>query len=266
MKLFDDNLRVAEARHGSIMYNRNCRWIGQSIETYGEYSEDEVGIFAQLIRPGDSVWEIGTNIGVHAVPLAKLCKPGKFYGFEPQPELCKIANANLVLNGCNNAQMFNYGIGSRNDIGTFVEPDYGNIGNFGGVSINDGGSRGCPVEIRSIDSLNWLDKPDLIKIDVEGMEKEVLIGGKKTIAKHRPIIFTENDRKEKSRDLIAYFKSLKYDTYWHVSPLYSQDNFFKFEKDIFNIVSINMLCVPAERDIKLSNFAVADDKSYWPLS
>lgn len=267
MKFADENLRVVESRHGQILYNRNCQWIGQSMEVYGEYSEQEVDVFAQLIKPGDDVWEIGTNIGVHAVPLAKLCTPGNFYGFEPQREMCKIANTNLLLNGCNNGHILNYGLGSRNHIAKIVEPDYNEAGNFGGVPIGDFDQGGRDVEIRSMDSLNWIDKLDFIKMDVEGMEIDVLIGARKTIAKYRPIIYTENDRKEKSKELIAKLISMKYRCYWHLPNLYSKDNYFKSTHDLFpNIVSLNMLCIPTEKDIKVSNFQVADDSNYWVLA
>ena len=267
MKFADANLHIAECRHGQMLYNRNCQWIGQSMAVYGEYSEQEVDVFAQLIQPGDVVLEIGTNIGVHAVPLAKLCAPGQFYGFEPQRELCKIANTNLLLNGCNNGHVLDYGIGSRNHIAQISEPDYNVAGNFGGISIPDSDGHGRNIEIRSMDSLKWIDKLDFIKMDVEGMEIDVLTGALKTIAKHRPIIYTENDRKDKSKHLIAKLISMKYDCYWHLPNLYSKDNFFKSTINMFpNIVSLNMLCIPVERDIKVSNFQVADESNYWMLA
>lgn len=46
------------------------------------------------------------------------------------------------------------------------------------------------IDLITLDSLN-LDRVDLIKIDVEGMEEEVLNGAIKLISTHKPIIFIE---------------------------------------------------------------------------
>ena len=163
--------------------------------------------------------------------------------------------------------MLDYGIGSRNHIAQMVEPEYNVAGNFGGISILDSEGRGCNVEIRTMDSLQWVDKLDFIKMDVEGMEIDVLTGARKTIAKHRPIIYTENDRKEKSKQLIARLTALKYRCYWHLPNLYSDKNFFKSANNLFpNIVSSNMLCIPVEKDINVVDFQVADDSNYWVIA
>ncbi|MBO2969087.1 FkbM family methyltransferase [Burkholderia pseudomallei] len=44
----------------------------------------------------------------------------------------------------------------------------------------------------------------LLKIDVEGFELQVLQGAQKTLAKHRPVLYVENDRVELSSVLIEF--------------------------------------------------------------
>ena len=60
-------------------------YVGRSLELYGESSEFEGELFAQLCRPGQIVVEVGAHIGSHTIHLAKLVGPaGTVYAFEPQ--------------------------------------------------------------------------------------------------------------------------------------------------------------------------------------
>lgn len=84
-----------------------------------------------------------------------------------------------------------------------------------------------------------------IKIDVEGMEGDVLAGAVETINRFRPALYVENDRKEKSTELIERLLGLDYRLYWHLPPLFNRKNFAGHEEDVFGqIVSVNMLCLP----------------------
>ena len=61
--------RLVAGRHGQFLYNTNDRYIGRSLEFYGEYCEQEADLYRQLLRPGDTVIEVGANIGALTVPL-----------------------------------------------------------------------------------------------------------------------------------------------------------------------------------------------------
>lgn len=91
----------------------------------------------------------------------------------------------------------------------------------------------------------------LIKIDVEGMEINVLNGGKSLINKHRPFIYCENDRADKSEELISVFKSLNYSVYEHISQVFNRTNFNGCDKNPFNknYICINILAVPNELNL-----------------
>lgn len=103
----------------------------------------------------------------------------------------------------------------------------------------------------------YLDAPSvaLIKIDVEGMEGEVLAGAAALIARDRPLLYVENDRTERSAALIAQLFALEYRLFWHLPPLFNPDNYRGEREDLFpGIVSVNMLGVPRERDAELVGF------------
>ena len=55
--------KVKDCRHGRLMYLLNDAYIGRSLDVYGEYSEGEIALFRQLLRPGDVAVDVGANIG-----------------------------------------------------------------------------------------------------------------------------------------------------------------------------------------------------------
>ena len=85
-------------------------------------------------------------------------------------------------------------------------------------------SEGEEVEVITIDSLK-LSACDFIKVDVEGMELPVLQGVAENLRKYRPILYVENDRAEKSQELVEWIKQQGYDLYWHKPTMYNPNNY-----------------------------------------
>lgn len=236
------NVLVA-ARHGRLLVNWHDIYIGRSIRELGEFSEGEVDLFRQVLRPGALVVEAGSNIGAHTVPIAKLVSPGgHVWAFEPQRVVHQTLCANIALNSLTNVTALNVAIGR--EPGHLLVPliDYASDNNFGGLGL-EGRTQGEPVSVLTIDSLQ-LPRLDLLKADVEGMEQAVLEGAVATIARCRPILYVENDRQEKSAGLLACIQSLGYVAYAHSPPLYSPSNYFGETNNPFgNIVSMNLLAI-----------------------
>ena len=114
--------------------------------------------------------------------------------------------------------------------------------------------------------LNNINRLKLLKIDVEGMEIDVIKGAKELIKKFRPIIYIENDRQEHSKNLIELIWSLDYKIYWHLPRLYNENNFFNEKDNIFgNIVSVNMLCIHKDINIKVSDMDEVLDSNFHPM-
>jgi hypothetical protein len=89
---------------------------------------------------------------------------------------------------------------------------------------------------------------DFMKVDVEGMELEVLKGAAETIARTQPFLYVENDRVTNQVALITHLKSLGYRIWPHQPHLYSSENFFGNPCNVFGeIVSLNLLCTPTRR-------------------
>jgi FkbM family methyltransferase len=239
--------QVKSCRYGNMVYQANDRYIGRSFDLYGEYSEAEVVLFRQLVRPGQTVLDIGANIGAHSVPLAQLVgSAGRVFAFEPQriPFYCLCAN--VVLNSLTNVVCHQAAVGESAGTLSVPELDYFAEENFGGLALTDdfGNSRSYSVPVQRIDDLQ-LDQCHFMKIDVEGMEREVLAGAVDTIRRFQPILYVEDDRAEKSTALRAFLQNLGYELYIHRPPLYNPQNFFNDPMNIFGeIISLNLYCHP----------------------
>ena len=135
--------------------------------------------------------------------------------------------------------------------------------NFGGVSLGamPGGER---VPLITLDSLD-LPACHVLKADVEGMELEVVSGAHETIDRYRPIMYLENDREERSRELLERIMGLGYAVYWHFPQLFNPSNFRGETVDIWgNIISINVLCLPIECTLDVSGFRrVVSATEHW---
>src|SRR5439155_9616126 len=98
--------------------------------------------------------------------------------------------------------------------------------NFGGAALDQ-----IPGHVRTpliaLDTyLPDLSRLRLMKVDVEGMEIDVLRGATSLINRLRPVLYVENDRPEKSEALIDCIRSLGYRSYWHLPGDFNPENFF----------------------------------------
>lgn len=251
-------------RSGPMVYNKHDIYVGGSLRKYGEFSVAEQELFAQLVKPGAVVVEVGANVGAHTVVLSQWAgHGGEVHAFEPQRIVFQTLCANLALNQCTNVFARQAGVGAAN--GSIVVPaiDPATRYNFGGVSLHAEGA-GERVPLVTLDSLG-LRACNFLKVDVEGMEVEVLQGAASMIRACRPFMFLENDREERSEELITRVFDLGYRAFWHYAYLFNPNNFAGDPEDIFpRVASVNILCVPAEINAQISGLRpVASVKDTW---
>ena len=255
-------VKTYQTRSGPMMALRTDFYMTRSLELYGEYCPEEWRMLRQIIRPGMAVIEVGANMGTHSVDMARACAPGPFYAFEPQPRIFQVLCANLAINDIANAFAYPEGCGEAEGAAIVPNVDYGVQGNFGGLSLRADGEPGYKVRIRTLDSLD-LPACHLIKIDVEGFEPQVIRGARDTIARCRPYLYVENDRAENQHELISLIADLGYRMFWHLPPLYDSKNFNGVQENIFQgVVSVNMLCVPNERNAEVQGLQAIDPQNW----
>jgi FkbM family methyltransferase len=211
------------------------------------------------VRPGQSVFDIGANIGAHTIAFAAIVGPlGHVTAFEPQRVIFQILNANAALNGLTAVTTKAIALGSAAGAIKVPPLNYAGEANFGGLSL-EGATVGEEVPLLTFDSLA-VAACDFVKIDVEGMEIEVLKGMGETIARFRPAMYVENDRARKSAALIAHLLELNYRLYAHVTPSFHPANFFANPVNVFGVTgAFNMICLPRERQQSASGLREITD-------
>ncbi|MCA9127291.1 MAG: FkbM family methyltransferase [Planctomycetales bacterium] len=258
--------RIVRGRHGDFIFNHNDIYIGRSLEKYGEFSEAEVDLFKQLCRPGDLVVEVGANIGTNTIPIANCVGPtGRVLAFEPQALAFHMLCGNVALNNLTNVHCHPLAVG-REEAEIFVPEFRTDLEvNLGGLSLENASS-GRRVRQIKLDSLLELPRMRLLKIDVEGMESDVLVGCSDHISRLRPVIYVENDRVDRSEKLIEQIMALDYDLFWHLPPLYNPNNFAGDAENVFpNLISVNMLCTPKRSNAQINGLKKVTSAAEHPF-
>lgn len=176
--------------------------------------------------PAPLIVDVGANLGAFSVPIAKAIAPagGKVYAYEPQRIVFYQLCGNAFLNRLDNLHVFNNAVGDGEGWIDIPELDYQATANVGGFTL-DGTLRGRDSLVRYLDSshkvrLERLDAvdfpkpPTLLKIDVEGLELDVLRGARRCIEDGHPPILLEAWTLEafaaRREELIAYLRQIGY--------------------------------------------------------
>ncbi len=235
-------LRETPCRYGTMLYLNRDQPIGGALEDYGEWAEHELDLLRRFVKPGDVVLDVGANIGTHTLALSGFAgETGSVLAFEPQGLCFTLLAANAALNNCGNVKCINAGVGK--EPGTmyiprarFNEEKY-NTGNVSLIAEREADSGEMyPVAVTTLDALK-LKSCALIKADVEGMELEVIMGGRKTIERCQPFIYAECISLKKSMRLFQLMLELGYSCRLHTSAAFNPGNFKKCEGNRFGFAT-----------------------------
>jgi FkbM family methyltransferase len=247
-----ETLRIKRTRHGTLAYAKTDLYVGRSIDRYGEWSELSCGQLGAFLAPDDVVCDIGANIGAQTAFFAHCVPRGAVYAFEPVRANYQLLMTNITLNEFANAVPLHGAVGAAPGRIRVPGIDLRVPANFGSIILDSAGSSdGEDVPLFALDALD-LPRCALVKIDVEGMESEVLRGATATLERCKPVIFVENDRDDRSAALIAQLIDLAYDCYWLIAPYYNPQNYFGETENVFpGNIETNMVCVHRSRGLEL---------------
>jgi FkbM family methyltransferase len=218
---------LTSSDHGAMIVNRfdyrmagkdAAIGVGYQILEHASYDMSEVEMVLRLLDlrrqyhgAGVVAVDCGANIGVHSVEWARhMSQWGEVLAIEAQERIYYALAGNLALNNCFNARALHAAVGSTVGTMRIPQPDYLTPGSFGSLELRQthktefiGQSidyQGHLAEVRvvTLDSLG-LSRLDLLKIDVEGMETEVLEGGRSLIESQRPVIIAEYIKADQQR-------------------------------------------------------------------
>jgi FkbM family methyltransferase len=173
---------------------------------FGEMEREQTAAMAEEIRPAGFFFDIGANVGYYTILASRLVGPaGKVVAFEPVPRNIDFLRQHIELNGATNVVLMPVAVSdSKGTVRFALGPDsaMGHIGEGGELA----------VETTTIDDVT--DElgvtPDVMKIDVEGAEREVLLGAAKMFERARPVIFLSTHSDELRTWCVGYLKQLGY--------------------------------------------------------
>ncbi len=227
------NFTVIESVYGRFIVNRHCAFQAEAlIKTGRTHIEPELQNILTLVGtlPQNCVVvDAGANIGLVSVPVAQAVrqKGGIVHAFEVQRMMFYALCGAVALNDLENLHVHHQGLGGAKAVLKVPQLDYSVPQDFGMLSLVNHAevSAGDNVEISAIDDLS-LQRLDFLKIDVEGMEVEVLKGARRTVETHLPWGWIEH---------------------WKVGVDLIKQHFTGLPYKFFQMDQLNMLCAPSER-------------------
>jgi FkbM family methyltransferase len=218
-----------------ITQTRDCRFIifdksdiiSNGLRNGGGHESHLEDISKALIGDAQDgcVLDVGANLGSYVVPVAKQFPSLRFFSFEPQRIIYYQLCSNIILNSLSNVTAIQMGVSDEQKMLQTIVPNYAEETNVGAFSLDDEVRQNqyeCATigetEMMNIVTLDMMgiENIRLIKIDVEGLELNVVKGALKTLEANNypPIIFEAWTYKpwfqERRKELYNYIESLGY--------------------------------------------------------
>jgi FkbM family methyltransferase len=165
-------------------------FVGRCIYFTRDYDRKITALCGRIVRPGDTVLDVGANMGVVALNLARLVgSKGAVHAFEPNPRMSSLLVQSIARNRYEHLHLYPMALGSQNGVLELNIP----LDNAGQGSFiyhkNADGHDTVQTPVRTLTEVvreQGIERIRLIKIDVEGFENEVLLGGMEILERMRP--------------------------------------------------------------------------------
>jgi FkbM family methyltransferase len=171
LKVWDQRVRAASLD----------RLVFLALHRTGVMGKEEAHLLRKLIEPGMQILDVGANIGLYTLVMAKLAGPsGRVFAFEPEPNLFSVLCENCDANGALNITPFQCAAGEVNERATFQRATFNSGDNRLGPARAD--AQPIDVEVARVDDILPVQTVQFIKLDVQGHELAALSGMSKLIA------------------------------------------------------------------------------------
>jgi FkbM family methyltransferase len=192
-------------------------YVGRAVFYVGDLDRKITWICRRLVRAGDTVLDIGANIGLVTMKLAALVGPmGRVHAFEPNPSMCDLLQASIQRNGFTNVSLYPFALGAHESQLELFVPR-GHAGKASLIPGADAMGTRIEVPVKTLSSVlagQGITRIRLVKIDVEGFEPDVLAGAREHFSMYPPqaILFELNDPPNPigSHPTIQVLRSLQY--------------------------------------------------------
>jgi FkbM family methyltransferase len=161
----------------------------------GDFEQREFQMIGSLNKlNGEVIWDIGANVGLYSIFFENTFRKSKILSFEPAESTYALLLKNLEHNKSSRVLTFKLGLGISNVEASLTKSPDGAGSNSIVLKKSNKASLSEKIQMTSMDILiNSIPEyaPKFIKIDVEGYEPQVILGGKNYITESKPIIMME---------------------------------------------------------------------------
>lgn len=182
-------------------------FLSQQIFRNGTWGKLQHVLTDTLLKGFESpvVVDVGANIGLYTVPVASITAKagGRVFAYEPQRIVFQQLCANVFANRLDCVWAFNHAVGAEAGSVDLPAFDYARVENIGAFSLDPGlrklrgqevgldDSRTESIPVTTLDQLDTGGRVRCVKIDVEGLEIDVVRGARNFLEQHRfpPLIF-----------------------------------------------------------------------------
>lgn len=220
---------LVPSEYGLVIVNQNDSNQFASLQEAGRSLDHEDIVFLSdlvpQLPPNPVIMDVGANYGLYTLALGKAAEKvgGKVISIEGQRILSYMVKGSVALNSLTNVYCYNVVLGAERGRLNIPQYNYRQAGSFGSVEFDktssDVGQQRLPdtpdeqVEVVTLDNFN-LDRLDLLKMDIEGMEIAALGGGIPTLGRCKPLIWVEWLKSNRAH-LLEVLKALNYNVYEH---------------------------------------------------
>ncbi len=187
-----DYVMVPNVNGFTMLVSGTDEGIGRELEFYKVHEPTVTKLLPGFVKPGDTVLDIGANIGYYTLLLSQLVgEDGLVVAIEPYPDNVHLLELNLRLNRVTNVKVMSVAV--SDEVGTaqmFVSEG----SNWHSLRPTERtGQKTISVPTVTIDTIvAQLERPiDLIRMDIEGWETKALSGAEGTLKRYCPTLITE---------------------------------------------------------------------------
>lgn len=179
--------------------------------------EIETDFLDLYLANGMTVIDIGANIGLYAVPMAKAVSPnGRVFAYEPGGDSRRHLERNVELNGLDNVDISSCAMSNHVGKALWKAGWTGELDSIVAASAESVGTDSVAVTTldTEMERAQWTSI-DFVKIDAEGQEARIVAGGRRFLSELSPLVMYEvvHDGGFGNQDLRWTFEALGYDTY-----------------------------------------------------
>ena len=161
--------------------------VAAELDTTQRYELHIQSVLGNILTKDDVFLDIGANVGMHTVFASKFAK--EVIAIEPSEKTFEHLLKTVEINNCDNVSCHNIGLWDKDETRLFYHlPKSAGSSHFT-IDYHESNAIKNDVEVRRLDNLE-LPHIDVVKLDVEGVEKFVLKGGKK-LFNECPTLFIE---------------------------------------------------------------------------